>query len=268
MGPIDINRNNYARLTRYQNRQIKKIFPFTKLPAEIRNMIYELCLSFGGIEKFFDRYYDRLKRARKPRDIDPPGHKRTTPTILLLNREIYAEAIGLLGKQTVRFEHGMLNIEKITGKSGVICRPALRNVGTIVVTTKGHPILQQNIVRLSWYGYMELLAELAAVLSKGHQVKKLVVDFSDTAIIEHLGRCWNLHNICEFRDDLKEALNELRGVRGVRCVEFKGLNEVFARELKAHMESKPRSFLDLPGEVRNKIYYHTAGVLSWPIAAS
>ncbi len=108
---------------------------------------------------------------------------------------------------------------------------------------------------------MSLLSELSTLLADGHQLKKLVVDLRNEELTSHTFGCWHDNNYCDYRDQLRDALNNLRQIRGVGDVEIKGLDMDLALELKAHVESKPLSFLDLPGEVRNMVYSYSAGKL-------
>lgn len=186
----------------------------------------------------------------------PPKHARRTPTILLLCRQIYAEAIGLLKKKAVVFNHGLLDIK---GIDEVISEHALRRLGAIEINVSGHSMLQRNIEYISWTGYMDLLSSLGRILSEGHSLRKLLIDLSDADLALHATTCWHSTNNCDYRDHLKQAFDYLRKVRGVGSFEILGIDANLARELKARIESKPISFLDLPGELRNNICTYAAG---------
>lgn len=139
-----------------------------------------------------------------------------------------------------------------------MCEPILAKVTQINITTKGHPLLQKNILKESWSGYMELLKSLAESLSKGHQLQKLTINFDDEGLVMHTTSCWNSTINCDFRDQVKESFGSLRSIRGVGSVTITGIPPAFAQELKTRMESKPINFLDLPGEIRNQIYGYAA----------
>lgn len=107
---------------------------------------------------------------------------------------------------------------------------------------------------------MTLLSDLARILSKGHTLKKLTINLTDVKLAEHTTNCWvNGIETCDYRDQLQVAFERLRAIRGVGSVEIKGVRADVARELKSRMESKPKSFLALPGEIRNKVYNYAAG---------
>lgn len=101
---------------------------------------------------------------------------------------------------------------------------------------------------------MDLLTELGEILSTGHRLKTLVIDFNDKDLALHVKHCWTRSRKCDFRDHLKEALNNMRSIRGVGCVTIRGVPAILALELKQRMESKPLSLLDFPAEIRNQIY--------------
>ena len=83
---------------------------FLYLPAEIRNIIYEMVLGYHGIEAFYDKLHNHLMerttdiQRRKPR----PVPRKRTPSLLLLNKQIFFEASYILQKRGVTFHHGLL----------------------------------------------------------------------------------------------------------------------------------------------------------------
>lgn len=266
---IELDRNKYVRLTRFQSNEIAKIFRFLDLPAEIRHIIYNHALSLKGVETFFNNYYAQLKDKPKGALIWPRLHARRTPTILLLNRQITSEARAELKRMTVRFDHGLLDICGISKSNGPISQAALRNIGTIVISTNGHPTLEGNHKLRSFFGYTNLLIGLfKALKGADHQLRKLEVNLSDKGLGVHLRDCWDSPIKCDFRDNLKHALGKLRGVRGVKEVVLKGVDAQFARELKFWIQKKPFEFLvDVPGELRNWIYEYCGGQFSHSCSA-
>ena len=101
---------------------------------------------------------------------------------------------------------------------------------------------------------MDLFTQLAEILCDGHKLKKLNIHFEDEQLTTHTIGCWNSVIKCDFRDHIQEAFGHLRHIRGVDCVTITGIPATFAHELKLRIQSKPKSFLDLPGELRNEIY--------------
>ena len=252
---VNLNRNRQI-LTRLQERNIRQTFPFLQLPAELRNIIYDLCINFNGIEKFFNRYYTRVSHSIIPSNATAPYHKPKTPTIFLANRQTFAEAVSLLSTKSVVFDHGLLDLNSV---HDVISENVLQKLSSITITVKGHPILQSKILPMSWRGYMNLITDLSIILRQGHKLKNLTIDFEDKALKRHMTQCFGDQSYdCEFREQMQQACNDLRLIRGIGCVTITGIPSQLALELKARMESKPMSFLDLPSEIRNQIYEYCA----------
>lgn len=169
----------------------------------------------------------------------------------------------MLSKKGVSFHHGLLGLKgvdklvsipvlkKLGSIDEVISIPELQRLGSITITTKGHSIFRKNVVSCSWKGHMDPIRTLTNVLSKGHALKKLSVNFDDPDLIEHMTVCWHSVIKCDFRDQLIETFNGLRSIRGVGCVTLTGIPPSLALSLKRRMESKPMSFTNLPAELRN-----------------
>ena len=224
-------------------------------------MIYELYIDDCAVEKFFDRYYKRIKNKSAHSKSKPPKCNKQVPSIFLINRQIYNEAAGLISKKNIVFHHGMLGLSNITK---VVSECLLQQVSSIIINVSGHKILQDNILRESWHGYMNILNQLSTLLSEGHKLKKLTIDLEDPDLIVHVTTCWDVGSNgplgykCDFRDHMTEAFEGLRSIRGVGQVTLKGFPACIAPDLKARMESKPIGFFDLPGEIRNMIYGYAA----------
>ncbi|SMQ47997.1 unnamed protein product [Zymoseptoria tritici ST99CH_3D7] len=245
----------YRHVTRLQLEIVRSKFEFLELPGEIRNAIYRIVLAVGfeSIQNFFDKQYARISVASESdRAIGKDILKRSAPSIFLLNKQIYREARGLLDENSVVFHHGILSVGKLYR---VIAPTVLRTVQNIEITDHGHPIVEKIILRQSWNGYTRLIKQLAAVLSKGnHNLKTLTINFTDPAMVQHMTTCVHAIYHCGFRDQMRDALDHLRRVRGVGNVVFKGLNPEQSAELKAVMETPPKTFYDLPRELRDTIY--------------
>lgn len=246
------------RVTRFQVSLIKDTFPFMDLPAELRNEIYLHSIDFKTLERFFDTAYQTLITNKKTQNRQHLVPHRKTPTIFLLNRQIFREASYLLQKSfCVRFSHGLLKAGPI---KNVISVNLLRQVSSIEITDGGHPIIKGSILPQSWHGYMTLLFELGEILVEGHKLKELIIDFKDERLKEHMTHCYEAGYQCGFRDQMKAALESLRKVRGIGKVTLVGLNARESRELKSLMEKKPINFMSLPRELRDMVYEHTMDI--------
>jgi hypothetical protein len=107
---------------------------------------------------------------------------------------------------------------------------------------------------------MRILEELGHILKDGHNLKCLVIEFSDTRLREHVTRCYESKHSCGFRDQLNEALKPLAGVRNVPNIEIRGLNLAQAAELQQMMKLPQSPFLRLPQELRDLVYEE---ILDW-----
>lgn len=90
---------------------------FLDLPPELRNMIYEMVLGYNGVEAYYNKLHRHLMNRtqdldKRPRPRQPLPCKRT-PTILLLNKQIFSEASFILQKRGVIFHHGLLTTRTV-----------------------------------------------------------------------------------------------------------------------------------------------------------
>lgn len=266
--------NSKKRVTRSQMKNIRRIFPFLDLPPELRCVVYEHCVTdLSDLDAFFDGYYNRLITARATRNyFDRPNGKhlppveKKAPNVFFINRQIFNEAVYLFYQniRRIRFDHGMLDIVAI---KDFISPHILQNVRSIHITDAGH----NEVIRVhhskplslpqSWNGYMHLLTQLGTMLSEtSHKLQDLTINFSrDQKLGEHMNLCWEADHICGFKDQMRDALDTFRGVRGVGKVTLIGLNPGHSRRLKTRMESKVVEFKDLPRNVRNIIYGKALG---------
>ncbi|CAK3801485.1 Hypothetical predicted protein [Lecanosticta acicola] len=236
------------RVTRLQVRKLLRTFAFLELPPELRNMIYELALGDPArIKTIFNRYYASLVRET----VKAPLLRKKAPTILLLNKQIYDEAVGILQTRSIIFNHGLLRIPSV---KLVISPHLLCQVASLEINDKGHRIIKTGIIQDSWYGYMTLLQQLGKILSAGHKLKSLTIDFGDKRLEEHMTACYHASYDCSFRDGMRGSANAFWDVRGIEKVVIKGLNATHAAQLKARMESTPTGFMNLPREIRDMIY--------------
>lgn len=180
-----------------------------------------------------------------------------TPNVLLICKQVYLEAREMLKKQGISFHHGLLDI---CGLDNLMNTSILSNIQSLTIDAKGHEMLPKahKLLGPSWRGHLDLIVDISVVLAKGHRLKNFTLDFTDPKLHAHVHECWTKPIRCDFRDQLAEALEHLRKIRGVGNVKLIGIPPALAADLKQHMESTPRSLLDMPGEVRNLIYSYAA----------
>ncbi|KAM3422626.1 hypothetical protein BST61_g115 [Cercospora zeina] len=247
------------RVTRYQVNAIKNTFPFLELPPELRNMVYTFTIDVTTLNRFFDIDYEKVMTFKKK--TKSPRKQRTcnksTPSIFLVNKQIFCEASYVLQKQGITFHHGLFehDLEHVISSS-VLCK-----LSSIEVTDAGHGMTGQWGGTVSWYGYMRLLKQLGQLLSNGeHKLEKLTVDFNSPALVEHMTACHQSGRPrCGFRDTMTQAIADLSAARGIGEVVLRGINGDEAATAKKLMEGAPvLNFLGLPREIRNMVYEHAA----------
>ena len=237
--------------------RIATTFPLLALPAELRLMIYSFCLTFAGVDKWFDKFWAKLRDSSRPSKVAAPLVYKRTPEILLVCKQVYHEARDVLQKKGISFHHGLLDIDGLHNLMNV---NILTNISCITVTASGHEIIPKakGLVGPSWRGHLDLIVEISDVLAAGHRLKTFTLDLTDASIDRHVHDCWNRPIRCDFRDQLTAALENLRKIRSVGTVTLIGLPAALIPDLKARMESSPPSLLSLPGELRNLIYFFAA----------
>ncbi|KAK5122159.1 hypothetical protein LTR85_004405 [Meristemomyces frigidus] len=238
-------------VTRYQERRIRNTFPFLRLPAELRNLIYGFSLDASAAQNIIGRYYEDLRDTTDAKSVKAPLIWSKCPTIFLLNRQVYAESFFFVRKCSLTFDHGLLDLLTV---NDFVPESLVRNVTSITVNDTGHPLFKDNILAASWMGYITLIEQLAEILAPGHKLKNLTISLAHEELVPHVTDCWHANYTCGFRDSLRRACNALRRVRNVGNVTLVGFPQSLAADLKARMEAAPINLLDLPRELRDMIY--------------
>ncbi|KAI6795145.1 hypothetical protein KC361_g5169 [Hortaea werneckii] len=245
---FDRSRQN---LTRAREAKIRNTFPFLRLPAELRNNVYEYCLDTDAAQRILQRYYEALKDTKDTKTVAAPLIYAKCPVIFRLNRQIYAESSFLVKKRDLTFDHGLMDLLTI---KDFVPESLIRTVSSIDIDDSGHPLFKENILAASWMGYITLIEELAGILKSGHNLKKFSITLTHQELVPHVTTCWNNTHTCGFRDSLKRAAAALRGVQNIPEVKLVGFPEHLALELQRRMKSAPTSFLNLPRELRDLVY--------------
>jgi hypothetical protein len=245
---------------------VRQIFPFLHLPGELRNEVYKHCLDdFEGVDKVFESAYSSLmarEPTEKPDPYEPPT--KVTPAVLLINKQIYLEAVGFLHIKSITFNHGLLHVIDV---SSVISSHLLRNLTAITINDSAHPIMQDEIQCASWHGYNRLLKQLTSILKDGHRLKHFTVEFNDPALVHHVKQCqWHNGSNCDFAKHLAKEMYRMQQVRGIGNVTLRGLNPKLSAKLKTRMESRAATFFDLPFKIRQQIYNHAMDWNDAPLA--
>ena len=159
-----------------------------------------------------------------------------------------------LQKCSATFEHGLFDARDV---NAVVSENVLRNLSSLTITDKGHPLLERKILCQSWHGYIRLFENLARILAGRHTLKELTISLTDQGLKLHFDQCWERDWSCGFRESLNKAFEAMKNIRGVDNVILEGIPEEIAIALKSSMEAKPPvTFQELPREMRDLIYYH------------
>lgn len=232
-------------------------FPFQNLPAELRNIIYDLVLNYDSVDKYFASYTREMQcgvsRVNAKGHRLPPKVKTAVPTILLLNREIYNEAVGVLRSKPLLLTHGLF---KANLKS-VIAPDTLRQVTHLVLTDHvgGVDIMEERLAPWCFSGLARLCMQLVDVLKGGHSLKKLEFHFNKASLQQHVERCWQLDRGCDMRRWLQGIASHLRLVHGIDKVIITGyMPESLKADLGQTLQAPRCPLLRLPLDVRAKIF--------------
>ncbi|KAI9711771.1 MAG: hypothetical protein M1820_001916 [Bogoriella megaspora] len=210
---------------RSATRRKRETFPFLSLPPEIRNFIYSYSLSFDGISAWLEKS-SRVMHDHAATN-EPTAPTKATPAILLLNRQITAEAQGLLyATKTLHLSYGIPkpdpeNSNWQIGLAAVVSPHVICRVEHIVYTGKD---LCGTCVKT----HHVLLKSLAEILrgwddakgrqwsdKDGHRLRKLELVFEGDYADVHFEAMNKEGNSCPTCKSMRRAYRELGKVRGV-----------------------------------------------------
>jgi hypothetical protein len=244
-------------ITRSQSRRKKAVFEFFSLPPELRMLVYENCaFSFDGIDKVIAKSY---QNTRCPVCYQDPSHydfscrhvsfdsgrsrigsakvPKQTPGILLVNRQMYCEALPFVYENS-RLELRHAYAPVLHNIPDFISLHTLSRIQHIHIHT---PHLRQpggSYLRLR--PFSDMMTDLVEALSAwhngyGYELKTLTVDLRDSNIAVHLESCMQDHH-CYFYKLVKEALESLQVLSrpAIGKIELKG---IFSNEcMKTHKD--------------------------------
>ncbi|TKA67092.1 hypothetical protein B0A49_08648 [Cryomyces minteri] len=235
-------------VTRNAAAGVRNTFPFEKLPAELRNMIYHFALSLRGVDTYLK---DCITDSRHHYlGVEP---RSNTNPLLLLNRQTYLEASSVLYNKPLAISHGLLVGMSLTK---IVSSDILHYVSNVTISDVGYNSFGHNhsIVEM-----LELYARLVDEWIKSHSLQTLQITLQDEVVVKHIKSCWNRDG-CGYCDRVRLMMDCLGRLRGVKHVTFTGpFVDSYIEPIKKRMQSPPKSFTDLPGELRNKIYDYVLG---------
>jgi hypothetical protein len=193
------------RQTRLRIRQQQQIFPFLQLPAEIRLLIYPMC----GLN------FDAIPEIR-------PHPQKTTPTILLINRQIHREA-----KQVLLYNSSVIFTlpNWYIGFRSVISKTLMTQIKNLTIQVGPH----ENPRALPWdrTSYGDATDELKGQMVRlqkvweegGHCLTSLEIRYDSDPCSEHLASCGRG---CYVRHCVSNLFKYLKELRGFPSVQFSG----------------------------------------------
>ena len=142
-------------------------FSFLSLPAELRNKIYSYAVDWSDASKLQEKESLGKRTAEEWAALEAStdfASKKSTPTGLLINRQIYAEAIVMLHRKFLVLKASPLKIN-ITN---FITEATLRTVRNL-------EILIDETYKSCWGDSMELRSSLSKIFGSGNQLRAVII---------------------------------------------------------------------------------------------
>ena len=178
---------------------------FQNLPLELREQIYDHAMDWSDVSVKLAKTLATWSDKSKP----PTYPQLTTPTVLLLNHQIYDEAIEVLHKKTLNIicpvKHSMQKVDQVPDITRFISTNTLQKVTKL------------NLVLESWE-WMYALEKLLPVLAAKHNLTYFELTFFDS-----LKERFLTAGVHAYPDStLHLALSGLAKIRGVKEVTIRG----------------------------------------------
>ncbi|GAM89037.1 hypothetical protein ANO11243_070710 [Dothideomycetidae sp. 11243] len=232
------------------------VFALQALPAELRNKIYSFALAQGysSINALVGSHVTSLECANPCVPVKLPSLRKVTPSLLLVSRQVSAEAMYILRKHTLTLEHGLMKFRL----RELITKDTFRNISSLVISDCGHDVLDKRFAH-SFRGHQQMAFEVAAWLERpGHALQTLELQFTSSQLQWHLEHCWDRANGCDMRNWLNSVVKAWRKVRGVREVKISGwLPNDMKTDLTRVMQSNFSCFALLPPKVLGLIGFYS-----------
>ncbi|KAK8189088.1 hypothetical protein HDK77DRAFT_427601 [Phyllosticta capitalensis] len=242
-------------VTRSKAALMRAQFPFLRLPAELRNIVYEFTLDFDGVQDVVNKHYE----AHITDDGYIPWSDLYTPAILLVNKQIYREARFVLHRQVLTIPHSTTPNADITD---VISRPLLQKLRKVNITRDlSHG---ENHVWCDMLEYFQLIKSAVGIWDEQHHLQELTIDLHADVVLTHLDVC-PASGHCYFLDEIKMLVEAITTLRGIKKVHIGGFLAPHAKNALELMSLPPAYLLKAPAKVRQRIIGY---VLDWNDANS
>lgn len=223
-----LNVNEAAKL---QKRMQTPVVTFSSFPRELRDMVYEHSLDWSDSSIALGRAMTNW--SGNEISFTFPG--KTTPTVLLLKKQITAEALQVLRKKPLKIVYPAAKFAdqtKIPSILGFISRNTMQNVTTI------------NIDMQCWQWVFNIDPRLGGVLAASTNLKHFTLNFKDSLKKEFQASYFQSYPDVKVVTSLKRLMN----VRSLESANFDGdLPKAFTEPLRQIMISQPNVALtDLP----------------------
>ncbi|KAK7730080.1 hypothetical protein SLS57_001740 [Botryosphaeria dothidea] len=222
-------------------------FPFLKLPAELRNLIYELSLDFDGVGRLLTEHYEA--HVNDGTVIHWP--ELQTHSLLVVSKQISREAKYILHRKTLRLPHSTTPNGMVTD---VVSRNLLENLRKVDIT-RDDSFGEMH----TWCDFLEffrLIKSAVKIWVDRHKLQELTIVMQGKQVVSHLDSC-PAQGHCYFLDEIEKMMDSLKELRGIKKVTFGGFLKDYASEAKKWMETPPAYILKMiPFQVRMKIYRH------------
>lgn len=225
-----LNVNEAAKLKRMLQRPL---VPFLSLPLELRQMIYEHTGDWSDSSIILGRAVAQWTDQGMPKKFPFPG--RTTPTVLLINKQISAEALEILQKKPLNIVYPQAEFTKEVHIPSIVAFLSSKSM------QHAHTI---SIDMQSWQWSADLEHRIIGILAASKKLQHLTLKFRDV-----LKKDFQASNNPSYPDlKVASSLKTLRSVRGLKTVTFEGdLPNVFTTPLVQIMTSQSGVKLqDLP----------------------
>jgi len=123
-----------------------RTLPFLELPAEIRNMVYEYAADWNDGPKHLHRIIHSIEEGNCEKSLQKV--RMSTPTILLLNRQITAEVFDVLERKPLALSSVEPCNISMQSMNRVISATTLQKIPCIVLRT---PLVVENLTQLDLY---------------------------------------------------------------------------------------------------------------------
>lgn len=225
-----LNVHEAAKLKRLLQRPM---IPFLSLPLELRQMVYKHTGDWSDSSIILGRAVVQWTDQGMPKRFPFPG--RTTPTVLLINKQISAEALDILQKKPLNIVYPQAEFTKDTHIPSIVAflsRKSIQHAHTITIDMQ------------CWQWSADLEHRIIGFLATSKKLQHFTLKFRDV-----LKKAFQASNKPSYPDlRVATSLKVLRSVRGLKTVKFEGdLPDVFTTPLVQIMTSPPSVQLqDLP----------------------